>query len=62
MNFFSGLTLIALFVFLIAIGPIFSIMALNALFGTGISLTFGNWFAMMWVHLVVMGARSKSKD
>ena len=45
-----GLALIVLFVF---IGPFFTIIALNALFGLGIEVTFGTWFAMFWIHLVL---------
>jgi hypothetical protein len=45
-------TLIAFFVFLVIIGPIFSIMALNTLFSVGIDLSFGTWFAMAWLHFV----------
>lgn len=50
--------LIAVFIF---IGPAFSIMALNTLFGLGIDLTVGTWFAMAWVHLV-LAPKSTSKD
>lgn len=55
----AGVTLIALVVLFIFIGPVFSIMALNALFGLGIELTFGTWFAMAWIHLILSGAKSK---
>ena len=40
--------LIVLFIF---IGPYFTIMALNTLFGLGIEVTLGTWFAMFWLHL-----------
>lgn len=45
-------TVIAFFIFLVIIGPIFTILALNTLFGVGIDLTFGTWFAMAWLHFV----------
>jgi hypothetical protein len=45
-------TLIAFFVFLVIIGPIFSIMALNTLFNVGIDLSIGTWLAMAWLHFV----------
>ncbi len=44
------LILIVLFIF---IGPYFTIMALNTLFGLGIDVTFGTWFAMAWLHLAL---------
>jgi len=49
--------LIVLFIF---IGPYFTIMALNTLFGLGIAVTWGTWFAMFWLHLV-LAAKSSSK-
>jgi len=45
-----GLVLLALFVF---IGPFFTITALNTLFGLGIEVTAGTWFAMAWLHPVL---------
>lgn len=47
------ITLAVFIVVVLCIGPIFSIMALNALFGLGIELTVGTWFAMAWVHIVL---------
>ena len=47
--------LIVLFIF---IGPYFSIIALNTLFGLGIEVTLGTWFAMFWLHLVLILALS----
>lgn len=55
---FGGVTLVALIVLLVAIGPIFTIMALNTLFKTGIDLTIGTWFAALWLGLLVKGATS----
>ena len=45
--------IIPLFVLFIFIGPYFTIMALNTLFGLGIDVTFGTWFAMAWLHLAL---------
>ena len=42
--------LVLLFIF---IGPFFTITALNTLFGLGIEVTVGTWFAMLWLHLVL---------
>jgi hypothetical protein len=46
------ITVIAFFIFLVIIGPIFSILALNTLFNVGIDLSIGTWFAMAWLHFV----------
>lgn len=51
------IALIAIFIF---IGPYFSIIALNTLFGLGIELTVGTWVAMLWLH-IVLAAKSSSK-
>lgn len=53
-------TLILVIVGLILIGPFFSILALNHLFGTGIEITFTSWLAMAWVHMIIAGAKSSS--
>ena len=47
---------IAVFIF---VGPYFSILALNTLFGLGIEVTLGTWFAMFWLH-VVLAAKASS--
>ena len=44
------IALIAVFIF---IGPYFSIIALNTLFGLGIEVTLGTWFAMAWIQVVL---------
>jgi hypothetical protein len=46
---------------LFIVGPWLSILAVNQLFGTAIQLTFWNWLAAFWIHLVVAGS-SRSKD
>ena len=53
---FGGVTLAVLIVLLIAIGPIFTIMALNTLFPLDIPLTVGTWCAALWLGLLVKGA------
>jgi hypothetical protein len=50
--------LIVLFIF---IGPYFTILALNTLFGLGIELTVGTWFAMAWLHLALTSKSVSSK-
>ena len=53
---FLAILLIFLFIF---IGPYFTIMALNTLFGLGIEVTMGTWFAMAWLHLALASKSSK---
>jgi len=48
---FLAILLIFLFIF---IGPYFTIMALNTLFGLGIEVTVGTWFAMLWLHFALV--------
>lgn len=43
-------------------GPFFTILALNTLFGTGISYSFGTWFAMFWLHILLAAKVSGSKS
>ena len=42
---------------LIALGPLLSIMAVNALFDAGIEYTFTNWFATAWLHVALGGGK-----
>lgn len=61
-KFFAGFGILGLVVFIIALvigGPILTILALNALFGLGIKLTFGTYFAALWLAIVVGGGGSK---
>lgn len=57
----GGFLVIGILLLFIFIGPFFSIMALNALFGVGIELGFGTWFAMMWLHIVLSSGHSSGK-
>jgi len=52
----SYFIVLSLFVF---ICPVFSITALNTLFGLGIPLTVGTWFAMFWLHLMMASSSTK---
>lgn len=58
MSLVLAITLIAVFIF---VGPAFSIIALNTLFGLGIDLTVGTWFAMFWLHVVLAAKSTSSK-
>lgn len=44
---------------LFVIGPWFTILAINQLFGTAIEFTFWNWLSVAWLHIV---AASTSKS
>lgn len=48
-----NLVTILLLFFFVFIGPVFTIMALNTLFTTGINLSIGTWFATFWLHLII---------
>lgn len=45
---------------LFVIGPWFSMLAVNQLFGTAIQLTFWNWLSVVWLQLIVTATTSKS--
>ena len=49
------LILIVAFVF---IGPIFTIWALNAVFGLSIEVTIWTWLSVAWLHLVISAGKS----
>ena len=59
MNAIYVILLIALAVALIIFGPIFTIWALNLLFGTGIMVNFFTWLSMVWLQILVGGAAYK---
>jgi len=61
---FTILTGIVLIVFIFTIGPIFTIMALNTLFGLAIPLNIWTWLSVFWLTLIVTaGARNvKNKE
>ena len=46
---------------LIAVIPVFTILSLNTLFGTGIDFTVGTWFASMWLSTLVAGTVAHNK-
>jgi len=56
MNGWWAIPILALIVacgFLIYWGPIWSVMAVNLLFGTEIPFTTGTWWAAFWLNMVV---------
>lgn len=61
----AAILLIVLIIALIGIGPVLTIMAMNALFNLSIGITFWNWIAVVWLSMVANGiatARYKSKE
>ena len=55
-----GVVLIVLLVLgLIFIGPLFTIMALNTLFGMSIAINFGTWLAAFWLTMLIAAKVSK---
>jgi len=49
------ISLVVLLVVLIGVGPILTIMSMNALFNTGIALSFYSWISVVWLSLVLGG-------
>lgn len=54
----GGVTAIVLILFSVFIGPVFTIMSLNLLFGLSIPLTFFTWLSTFWLTLLFGGAAS----
>ena len=52
------LLVVLLVIGLFVVGPWLSILAVNHLFGTTIQLTFWNWLAAFWLHLVAAASTS----
>lgn len=61
-QFFGGITFIALILFFVFIGPVFTIMALNTLFGLGIGLTIWTWLSTFWLTLIITAAARTNKQ
>ena len=57
-----GITgIIVLLVILIGLGPILTLMSINTLFGLNIAINFYTWLSVVWLGIVLNGARVKSK-
>ena len=53
--------LVILLIVLIGLGPILTIMSINTLFGLNIAINFWTWLSVVWLGIVLNGARVKSK-
>ena len=61
MNSAFGIFGIVVLVFLVIfIGPWFTILMLNTLFGLGIEVTVGTWFAALWLMLIIGAGKASS--
>lgn len=58
----GGVTGVALLICIIIIGPIFTIWALNLLFGTAIPVTIWTWLSTFWLGGLVSGAAYKASN
>ena len=61
MKTFGIITLIILAIILIGIGPVLTIISLNAVFGLTIGVTIWNWLAVLWLSMLVAGSKLKFK-
>ena len=61
MKTFGIIALIILAIILIGIGPVLTIISLNAVFGLSIGITIWNWLAILWLSMLVAGSKLKFK-
>ena len=61
MKTFGIIALIILVIILIGIGPVLTILSLNAVFGLTIGVTIWNWLAVLWLSMLVAGSKLKFK-
>ena len=59
MKTFGIISLILLAIILIGIGPVLTIISLNAVFGLAIGITIWNWLAVLWLSMLVAGSKLK---
>jgi len=60
MKTFGIIALILLAIFLIGIGPVLTIISLNAVFGLAIGITIWNWLAVLWLTMLLVGNKFKT--
>ena len=61
MKTFGIIALIILTIILIGIGPVLTILSLNAVFGLTIGVTIWNWLAVLWLSMLVAGSKLNFK-
>lgn len=61
MKTFGIIALIILAIILIGIGPVLTIISLNAVFGLTIGITIWNWLAVLWLSMLVAGSKLNFK-
>ena len=61
MKTFGIIALIILTIILIGIGPVLTILSLNAVFGLTIGVTIWNWLAVLWLSMLVAGSKLQFK-
>ena len=61
MKTFGIIALIILAIILIGIGPVLTILSLNAVFGLTIGVTIWNWLAVLWLSMLVAGNKLQFK-
>lgn len=61
MKTFGIIALIILVISLIGIGPVLTIISLNAVFGLTIGITIWNWLAVLWLSMLVAGSKLNFK-
>lgn len=54
------LAVIALWVLLIIFAPVFTILALNTVFGLTIPVTFWTWLSVVWLNMATFGGLAAS--
>jgi hypothetical protein len=61
MNTSASITFLATIAMLIFIGPVFTIMALNKVFGMGLVLDFYTWLSVFWLQGLLVAKVSSNK-
>lgn len=57
----NSATVLSMFVFILVLivlfglGPILTILSMNALFGLSIALSFGTWLSVFWLSMIAVG-------
>ena len=51
----SMIVLVFLLIFLLGLGPVLTILSMNALFGLSIAVSFGTWLSVFWLSMIGVG-------